>query len=534
MEGVHQQLGELNVDFKERWGLLLSLVGNFRAQETIAGLSGLLTYASDDLEPYIKKYKKLLSKHRGKKYSHLVTDDIRRDLSYVESYVDKLNGVNAELVQYGLIGGESLRTSSRSGRRRSDRVAPSTDTLVDTLLSGQSRSCNALLSYLENFEQVVGTSPTINYVRSPVSQPLVVSSTSVDIVVSANNNNDGNTASITQQLSREFTSGTGTVNVETLTIPPEPTSADVSANELSSDDDDEDDAVLHIEAFRSFFKEPVHCQSSTVDSTLSITECDTTSAVSVVSSSINSVSSNSNSVNNSGSDSFLGIPGNIWADWDGPRNLGTVLLLTYVYKIMNKFIYAYGANTAKSPSSVLIPCRKPFSPITYLYSADGYKLALPQCWAKPCLRIDEYISGSSIIYSLDDKYNRFRSNCFSRCTDRHESYCFRLLLSCIGRDRECDFQHHWPLSMKSNNYSWPCGCIQPLGRELATSLSPTDTYLNAKAWVTIDDKPYRYIATFVSKSNRKAKRRIGSRLYITDGKKGQRDGRRRKRCHEAI
>ena len=355
MDDAHQQLGELNVGFRERWGLLLSSVGDFRAQGKIAGLSGLLTYASDDLGPYIKRYKKLLGKHRGKKYSHLVTDDIRRNLTYVESYVGKLNTANAELIQYGLIRGENVRTSSRSGRRRNDRVEPSTDTLVDTLLSGQSRSCNALLSYQDNFEQVVGTSPTINYVRSPVSQPLVVSSTSVDIVVSANNNNDGNTASITQQLSREFTSGTGTVNVETLTIPPEPTSADVSANELSSDDDDEDDAVLHIEAFRSFFKEPVHCQSSTVDSTLSITECDTTSAVSVVSSSINSVSSNSNSVNDSDSDSFLGIPGDSWMGWDGPRNLDTILLLSYVCKIMSKFIYAYGINTAKRTSSVMIP-----------------------------------------------------------------------------------------------------------------------------------------------------------------------------------
>ena len=173
---------------------------------------------------------------------------------------------------------------------------------------------------------------------------------------------------------------------------------------------------------------------------------------------------------------------------------------------------------------IALPCRKPYSPVTYLYSQYS-KLALPQCWAKPMLRIDEYVTVS--LLGIDDMiYNEFRSSCFSRCTDRHESYCMELLSSCIGDDRACEFQHYWPLDKNSNQYSWPCGCIQPLGRDLATGISLVDPYLQTKAWVTIDDKPYRYIATCLSNKKRKAERRHGRKLIKIDRKR-YRDGRRR-------
>jgi hypothetical protein len=280
MEGAYQSLGKLNVQFREGWEIVMSSVVYLTLPCDIVGLSGFLGEALKKISPYVDKYDSLLTEHSGKKYSHLVTDAIRLDRSYVLSYIRKLNTVNVALVTYGLLNGVELRTSSRSGRRRNDRVVPNTVVLVSNLLGGQSTSSSALLNYgvdscgtldtsssvgclvesesgplgtspsagclVESESEPLGTSPSAGCVANSEPEPLdtssvdcvidcepermVVSSTGVDIVVSANNNNDVNTATVTQQLSLAATSETSTIFSDSVDIrvPPEPTSADDS------------------------------------------------------------------------------------------------------------------------------------------------------------------------------------------------------------------------------------------------------------------------------------------------------------------
>ena len=160
MEDAYQDLGRLNVQFRSSWEEVMSSVVRLDLPCDVVCLSGFVGEALKKISPYVSLYNNLLRVHSGKKYSHLVTDVIRLDISYVLYYIRKLNVVKAALVTYGLLNGEALYTSSRSGRKRDDRTVPNTIVLVDALLGGQSTSSSALLSYESDFCSILGTSPS--------------------------------------------------------------------------------------------------------------------------------------------------------------------------------------------------------------------------------------------------------------------------------------------------------------------------------------------------------------------------------------
>jgi hypothetical protein len=478
VELAHYQLAGLNFNFTEYCGDFLSSVRYFKRVGDVLGLSVALHKGLQRTKKIRRRYSALLSgeAHGKKKYTHIVRGDIEHNLAFVLLFIDKLQAVNTKLCVHGIINGSERRTGLRSGSRRPGDTVPLQDLdieeLVEPLLCGQSTSSCTFSLYGHSFVQVASdTSPEYVWEDELEIPSDADVGASTEQPVSANNSGVVGTMS-----------GTG-ISEQVMNIPKEPNPDEISTEEETSDGDEEAIAEYMLNDPDSFG--PAPCATVVSDGV---------STVPSISSS--SVAERAPVIDCKMSPSLLSNP------------------VDNILYIMNIFICMYSVDTVKRYSSEALPCRKSSTPRTYLYHPQA-NLSLPQCWSKPYVRIDKYEEGNS---ELDSVFRKFRSVCFSCSTANHESYCIDLLLSCLGADRECSFDHYWPIGTKSNQYSWPCGCVKPCVRELPTDIPLSDNHLLYKAWVTAKGKSYRYLATRLCKK-RKAARRNGRRLRMTDGKK---------------
>lgn len=99
-----------------------------------------------------------------------------------------------------------------------------------------------------------------------------------------------------------------------------------------------------------------------------------------------------------------------------------------------------------------------------------------------------------------------------------------LLRACLRPDGvDCPFYHYYRYG--GNRYDWPCSCPNPPLSTVRPGWLSQLTDTPPDAYVVIPGVERRYLAT-KKRGKKVRKRNLGKRVYLTDGKKGRRNGKR--------
>ena len=190
---------------------------------------------------------------------------------------------------------------------------------------------------------------------------------------------------------------------------------------------------------------------------------------------------------------------------------------------------------------ITLDCYTSFSPPA-TFVGRTYTLKLPECWSSNVTPLN--LSGWRGNYSSSDRGvpNReytLRAKLFSNWRgeyseyDGRELYHYKLFSLCFRVEGQtCPCYHHWPSGTVSVTFSYPCGCkrMNKKDQVLPSWLLPyMGEDLRRVAFVVLPSVRRCYLATYATvRKSRKNVRRIGSRLFMTDGRKGRRNGKERR------
>lgn len=116
------------------------------------------------------------------------------------------------------------------------------------------------------------------------------------------------------------------------------------------------------------------------------------------------------------------------------------------------------------------------------------------------------------------------SSTSSRAYHSADFYHPDLLRACLRPNNvDCPFYHYFRYG--GSRYNWPCSCIDPPQSTVMPEWLSQLTDTPPDAYVVIPGVERRYLAT-KKRGKKVRKRNLGKRVYLTDGKKGRRNGKR--------